>query len=111
MTEPSKAEFLDRSSFEERKAWTIDNVQAYFVEAAPANSDTLEPVYVLLCSTAVPPLITPGERAQAEYSKFPAVTVCVISGTRVGTERRIFAQSHEEALHWSYLLPVPLLNT
>lgn len=80
MTKPSEVQFLDRLGFVEWKLWPINNVQAYFVEAVPTNYKTLKPLYVLCC-TVVPPLITPGETAQAENSKFPADTVCVITGT------------------------------
>lgn len=41
MTKPSKEEFLDRSGFEERKLWTINNMLAYFVEAVTTNGDIL----------------------------------------------------------------------
>lgn len=60
MTKPSKGEFLDGSGFEDKKLWTINYTQAYFVEAVPTNRDTLKPVYVLLCRTAVPPFDNTG---------------------------------------------------
>lgn len=63
------------AGFEERKLVAANYTQADFVEAVPANCNTLKPVDVLLCCTAAPPLITPGGRAQAEPSKFPADTV------------------------------------
>lgn len=37
MTKPSKGEFLDRSGFEQRKRWTTNNMQVYFVETIPTN--------------------------------------------------------------------------
>lgn len=76
-TNRSKGEFLDGSGFEEGKLWTTD----YMLTLQRPFQHALRSVYVLLCCCAVIPLITPGERAQAEPGKFPAVTACVISGT------------------------------
>lgn len=70
MTKPWQGVFSHRPSFEERKLWSLNFVQAF------CRGCSSKYAHVLLSYTAVPLLIRPGEAY-----KISTITGCVINGT------------------------------